>query len=218
MQRELLRRHVQDVVYSKIKELNKAVQVQLLLGEVINELGAPIADSEEIADALYDIEESSQGKLKLLTPIPAETETNFSKESREVLGLRGDLYFLIQYDPKAQKFSQSSDISKFILSPDGLVRYLLDGTPQKYRVRQESARYKILNALESDFRLSGDLIRDVYGSDTNRNRKRFYGQISGIREQIEDRFPGTKGTNLIEGDQGRGYRYGKAFKVEKEEN
>lgn len=210
MRQELMKKVLLDKIFSKIKDKNKPQEIDIYIKEMTNEIGICLFDLEEMGDLLYEIGEDTEGQISMLQPLPIETGTPYSEEAR-AMGITGDFYFKIRFDPKAFKAkSEDKSVQQITLSKnEGLCRHLQNGETKCYPV--EGKRFLILSALSNQFQLTRDLAKD---SEYEDDEDKFRAQIGHIRKQIESKLLIT-GSDFIEGDQRKGYRYGKSFKVRK---
>jgi len=211
MRTELMKEVLLSKILSKIQDKNKSKDIDIFVNEMTNENGVQIFSLEEMGDILYEIQEDTGGQISMLEPTPLETKTHYSQMDKDVLGLRGDFYFKLRFDPKAFKTkSEDKSVQQFTLSKsEGLCRHLQNGETKCYPV--EGKRFLILSTLSNQFQLTRDLAKD---SEYEADEDKFRAQIGHIRKQIEKKLL-VSGTNFIEGDQRKGYRYGKNFKVRK---
>ena len=172
-----------------------------------------LADMDEIIDMIHELEEETKGKIKLIHPT-ALSDPNNPTEDEKILGLI-DYYYRVFYDPeyisskKDEEKIKNTATLKFILSNQALYRYLSNGDLQEYKIGSLTIRRKIICALESNYRSTEDLARDVGCKKTQTLR----GSIKGLRKILSSKFPGIEEYDFIEGRQREGYRLAKDIQL-----
>lgn len=207
MKKERLKRVLYDALLSKIKDKTKKQEIDIFPKDYLNEYGVPIFDVEEMGDLIYEINEALDARFTLINPLPLETENNYSKDDREALGLRGDFYYKVNFDPNniSKKQDQATTPAIFNLSErEGLC--LID-TTRCYAVTGE--RNKILHALRKEYTKTASL---VLGTSYENDEDGFRAQIRGINLLFKKKFPEFS-ARLIFGDQRKGYRFNPDMKV-----
>lgn len=196
MKKDLLVKIVRQKIQEKLKNSDSVIRIAY--SDFIDHLGLPLfsEESPELVDILAEIEEETEGLIKLVNPLGEETY----KDNM----LFSEHYYEVAYDPKNIKHTNPNILT--LNKQEGLCR-VIDGKTYCYKVAKN--RYKILDNLEKDFTSTKELSRRVGITEES-----IMAQIAEIRKQISKNLQ-LDGDQVIENQKGVGYRYGKPFKVSK---
>lgn len=196
MKKDLLVKIVRQKIQEKQKDSDSVIRISY--SDFKDNYNLPLfsEESPELVDILQEIEEETEGLIKLIDPLGKETSKGniFTNEH----------YYEVVYDPKNIKHTNPNILT--LNKQEGLCR-VIDGKTCCYKVAKN--RYKILDNLEKDFTSTKELSRRV-----GITKESIMAQIAEIRKQIGKNLQ-LDGDQVIENQKGIGYRYGKPFKVSK---
>lgn len=212
MKKERKIRVLYDHLLGSIQNLNKNQEFKFYPNKLEDpEHNITIFDIEEAGDLIQEISDGLDTRFSLAEPLPIEEENDYSKESREILGLRGDFYYLVNFNPKPNKIIESGAEIVFAFNEEyGLC---LEGYRDKDRCYQVSGQRKdIIERVEKDYVKTSILARDTGYQDDHDS---FRAQVRGINTMFRKKFPQYANLDFIDGEQNVGYRFNKLIEVKK---
>lgn len=196
MKKELLLKVVKEKIIQKTK--GKAGKVKISYSDFKDHFDLPLFHSEspDLPDLIDDLENETNGAIKLGDPLGNETNPEnplFSKHFYEVI-----------YDPINVEYK---NIELLKLSREkGLCR-TIDQKEICYGISGE--RYRILDELKNNF-----ILTEKLASSLTIPKENLMAQIGEIRKQISKVLT-LDGSQVIESSKGHGYKIGKHFKITK---
>jgi len=198
MNSALIKRQVLKTLLSKIEDKSRSQEIKLF----ISELEVDYQSLDEIADAIYELEQDGE-KITLLDISPVKKEI-----AEDDIFSFPDFYYRIQYDPELIKpesvISQENPFLFYLSRTEGLYR-IQNGNKQIYNLNSNDKSFMVLEKLQKHF-IKTPILSE---SDDENEKQKLRSLIAKLKDQIEKKFEGMTGSDFIESDNRRGYRLGK---------